>query len=250
MSGSAIRGAILYEGPSLIDGKPIVAVAAGFLSARKNRKTGAGISTYIIRSDMPPNKAALSGDDVSVCGDCPLRPAISGVCYVELGHGAWNVYRGYQNGSYRRNLPPSIFSDRYVRLGTYGDPAAVPLDVWRTITDSAANWSGYTHRWKTCDQGLHSILMASVDSDSEATEAQSLGWRTFRLRLASSPLRREEIVCPSSDEGGHRRQCNSCRACRGNGRSGQAKSVSIVIHGRPWKAAQFRRLELSVLTLE
>ena len=46
------NGYIIYEGASLLDGKPIVAIALTGKST--NTKTGAMIQTFIIRSDIDP----------------------------------------------------------------------------------------------------------------------------------------------------------------------------------------------------
>lgn len=247
-------GLILYEGPSLIDGQPIVAVACSLWGGRANRKTGKAVQTYILRSDQTPTDAAAFGADRSVCGDCKLRPANSGVCYVELGKGTWWTYEAYKRGAYPwiRRSDYDDLRGKYIRLGTYGDPAAVPIEVWRPLVEAAGNWSGYTHQWRSCDQRFRHLLMASVESPEEAEEAQALGWRTFRLRLQSEPLGEMEIVCPGSDEGGSRRQCRTCRACRGNRKSPDmaGRSVAIEVHGRPWKSAQFRRLIEGAVIME
>src|SRR4051812_46786701 len=42
------NGLILYRGPSLLDGKPIVVVAIGFARKSKNLKTGNMLGTYIL----------------------------------------------------------------------------------------------------------------------------------------------------------------------------------------------------------
>ena len=68
---------IIYQGPSLIDGKPIIAIAT--LNSR-NGKTGEMIQTWIMRSDIEPHKAIKTGEDSSVCGDCPHRPENDGSC--------------------------------------------------------------------------------------------------------------------------------------------------------------------------
>lgn len=47
-----------------------------------------------------------------------------------------------------------------VRLGTYGDPAAVPTVVWQTVLAQSAMHTGYTHQWRTCDQTLAHWCMA------------------------------------------------------------------------------------------
>ena len=75
------RGFVLYEGPSLIDGAPIVVVATLKTS---NIKTGDMVQTWILRSDIEPHHAVKSGDDLSICGDCIHRPANQGSCYVTV----------------------------------------------------------------------------------------------------------------------------------------------------------------------
>ena len=61
---------IIYKGPSLLDGKPIVAIAT---YSDRNTKTGKVLQTYIIRSDISPLEASKTGEDFSICGDCKLR---------------------------------------------------------------------------------------------------------------------------------------------------------------------------------
>ena len=48
------NGRILYEGPSMLDGAPIVVIATGFAERSGNDKTGAMIQTWILRADIPP----------------------------------------------------------------------------------------------------------------------------------------------------------------------------------------------------
>ena len=65
-------GFVVYQGPSLLDGAPIVAIAT--VSSR-NVKTGPMVSLWIMRSDVDPVAALHTGDDVSICGLCPHRPS-------------------------------------------------------------------------------------------------------------------------------------------------------------------------------
>ena len=51
------NGVILYEGPSLLDGEPIVAILTGLRSSSCNRKTGAMLQTWIMRADVSPAEA-------------------------------------------------------------------------------------------------------------------------------------------------------------------------------------------------
>lgn len=50
-----------------------------------------------------------------------------------------------------------------VRIGSYGDPAAVPTRVWEELVKNARNFTGYTHQWrpKTCPECYGSGLAES-----------------------------------------------------------------------------------------
>jgi hypothetical protein len=222
-------GYIVHEGPSRLDGEPIAAILlTGRASA--NRKTGPMLQTYILRADMPPTEAARAGADVSVCGDCALR---SNGCYVYLGHGPTVVWRAYQAGRYARltDAPAALLAalthSRTLRLGTYGDPAAIPTRIWRALVAGATNWTGYTHQWRTHPE-LRDLVMASVDSAAAAAHAHALGWRTFRIRTAEEPIRVGEITCPAADEAGQRTTCARCALCKGTAL--RAKSITIIQH--------------------
>ena len=231
---------IIYNGPSMIDGAPIVAIATGFANSSENAKTGALIQTWILRADMLPSMALRSGADVSICGDCVHRPDANGKrsCYVQM-QAPHSVYRKYKRGTYPA-LVAGAAAGRIVRLGSYGDPAAVPIQAWRALLQDAAGWTGYTHAWRNpAASALRQYCMASVDSPTEATEAQRLGWRTFRvasggigrslaLDVAKSRMRGESL-CPASAEAGRKLTCAACLACGGaNGRRG---NIMIPAHG-------------------
>ena len=68
-----------WRGASPVDGAPIVMIMTGLspLASEQsvNRKTGPMVQTHIVRQDMAPVVAMMSGADRSICGDCPLRPA-------------------------------------------------------------------------------------------------------------------------------------------------------------------------------
>ena len=82
-----------------------------------------------------------------------------------------------------------------VRLGTYGDPAAVPASIWSDLVAYSDGHTGYTHQWRT-SPGLRGLCMASVDSEEEAIEAWALGWRTFRVIRRNTRLYRLGHVDP------------------------------------------------------
>jgi hypothetical protein len=129
---------------------------------------------------------------------------------------------------------------RSVRLGAYGDPAAIPFETWGQFVTAAAGWIGYTHQWRRCDPRFRTIVMASVDSVAEFREAQRYGWRTFRvLPSKETVLQRNECRCPASDEMQHRTTCERCQLCRGQSRP--ARSIAIVAHGHNGVMTAFYR---------
>lgn len=229
-------GSIIYSGPSKIDKQPIFVTA---ITASDNRKTGDMVQTYIMRADMDPRLASKLGEDVSICGDCQHRgtPTLDPdrsvaerrSCYVTLGQGPLQVWKAFQRGAYPladtfadRAL---LGSQRFVRLGTYGDPGAVPTSVWNALVSMADGWTGYTHN------GASSRLcMTSADSLAEAQAAWARSRRTFRIVKQVDELQRNEVLCPASAEAGFKATCIKCRLCNGDG-SAHAKSVAIVAHG-------------------
>jgi len=232
-----LRGAVLYDGPSLLDGAPIVVIATGVTGAKSaNSKTGGMVQTYIMRSDVHPVEAVKAGDDASICGDCPLRPmkAEKGDprCYVNKGFGPSAVYRGHQRGIYPAATTEEVRTaadGRPIRFGTYGDPAAAPAEVWQGL--AAPGRTGYTHQWRTANV-LQSLVMASVGTEDEARQAQADGWRTFRVRGPLDPLMPNEIACPASEEGGRKTQCESCGLCNGRPtENDRRKNIAIIDHG-------------------
>lgn len=228
-------GSIIYTGPSRLDKQPIFVAA---IWGSSNRKTGDMLQTYIMRSDMDPRDANKLGEDESICGDCALRGtptldpasklAEGRVCYVRLDQGPLNVWRAFQRGRYALH---DTFADRarlgngrFVRLGTYGDPAAVPTSVWNALLSMANGHTGYTH-----NAAPGGLCMTSADSLEQAQVAWRAKHRTFRIIKAVDELQRNEVLCPASAEAGFKSTCIKCRLC--NGDDSAAKSVAIVAHG-------------------
>jgi hypothetical protein len=231
-----MRGFVFYDGPSALDGAPIIGVA---VLHSENRKTGDMVQTFILRADQSPLEAIATGQDSSICGDCIHRGDRSTgrarTCYVEVGRSVMSVFGAWIRGAYPLMSPADgarLLAGRKVRLGAYGDPAAIPGEYWRALVALAAGTTGYSHQWRLAlAAGLRPFVMASVDSAAELALARAASWRTFRVRTASEPLAAREIACPASPEGGARRQCIDCLACDGAAdRPGRA-SVAIVVHG-------------------
>lgn len=239
------KSSIIYSGPSLIDGSPIVCIA---IIGSGNVKTGSMIQTYIIRSDMHPMDASKSGMDYAICGNCQHRgnatsdpakkTAVNRTCYVTLFQGPTTVFKTFKRGGYplaSLDDVKAIGKGQMVRLGSYGDPAAVPKSVWDALLAESVGWTGYTHQHNANTD--YSRLMYSADNASEATQAHSESKRTFRVipvatwkEQGKDSMLTSEILCPASTEAGNKALCIDCGLCKGS--SVKAKSIAIVAHGR------------------
>jgi hypothetical protein len=237
------NGYIIYEGPSAIDGAPIVVIATGFASRSANGKTGDMVQTWILPADIAPHHAVKSGADASVCGDCIHRPALRDAviargevfvpCYVKTFQAPLSVFGGYQRGIYPRVTLAqlaALCTDRMVRIGSYGDPYAAPIAIWRAMTSQAKGWTGYTHQWRVAGRVWAALVMASADSIADMAAAHAAGFRTFRVTAKPfENVKGVETVCPASKEKGAVTDCATCRACMGT--SGKARaSVQIARH--------------------
>ena len=241
------RGYVIYDGPSMLDGSRIVAIATLHST---NRKTGNMVQTWIMRADMDPIAANRWGFDISVCGRCQsmgkARPltdtsglALNRACYVDLGRAPMGIWNAWANGMYPAAIGHKAIAAigrgrkyrRTVRLGAYGDPAAVPGYVWESLISEAAGHTAYSHQRDWSGAAFDpAIMMVSADTLAGAEEAWSAGARTFRVvGQVSELVRGREILCPASEEAGKRTQCASCLLCAGAGK--RAKSIAIVVHG-------------------
>ena len=215
-----MKSGIIYNGPSLLDGKPIVVIAT---FSNRNTKTGAVVQTYILRSDINPLEASKTGEDYSICGNCIMRGEVTTdperkqakkrKCYVNLGQGVLIVYKSFLRGVYAmantKTGRNTLGRARFVRVGTYGDPAAVPAFIWEQLLSEADDWTAYSHQsgWRP------DIAMQSADNKAQALEHWKAGRRTFRVIADLGELdKANEALCPASKEAGRRVQCARDRA--------------------------------------
>jgi hypothetical protein len=237
---------VLYEGPSLIDGKPIVAIITGLKSKSNNSKTGEMPQVWILRSDIHPTEALRTGEDVSICGNCPHRPKVLGEnalkkdsrsCYVNtMGPNA--IYKSYKSGKYtiaQLCELAEILAGSHVRIGAYGDPAAVPIEIWDQLLVNCKS-TGYTHQWRTCDPRYAQYCMASCDTPVDVMLSTGMGYRTFFVQPVVSIDEAAKSIesikfawCPASKEKGKATTCSKCMACSGT-RFGQKSNVTIMLH--------------------
>jgi hypothetical protein len=224
-----MRSCVPYDGPSQLTGDRIFFVIATARNA--NRKIGQMLQLWIIPA-ISPIDAVRSGADAAVCGDCALRGDGHGhgrVCYVEWWRSVSNIWQGHWRAE---RMTPDQFArvatGLQLRIGAYGDPVAVPLDVWRPMLSTAGGWTAYTHQWRRADALPYAEwCMASVDSNEQRLDARARGWRTFRVRVPDGDVY-GEVVCPH--EMNPNVKCANCELCRGNSR--QAKSIAVTVHSR------------------
>jgi hypothetical protein len=76
-------------------------------------------------------------------------------CYVEVAKAPGSIFRAFQRGRYPVLTTPleleTFGAGRMVRLGAYGDPYAVPFEVWAALLKRARGNTGYTHQWRRPD---------------------------------------------------------------------------------------------------
>lgn len=221
---------LLYRGPSRLDMRtPIVVLATDKSS---NRKTGDMLQTWILLRDADPVTAVKTNQDHAICGQCPhLGDAFKNrSCYVNVAQGPNAVYRSQKSSALAD--PREVGRGRLVRLGAYGDPAAVPYEVWQELLSNADGWTGYTHQWRTCDQRLKQFCMASVEDEGLRATAKALGWRTYRTAPVDAAPATSEVLCPASEEADHKVVCADCLYCNG-AHKGYRGDVMIPVHGSP-----------------
>lgn len=240
------NGAILHKGPSAIDPSvDVVVIVTGLARPSANPKTADLLQTWIlVDSPRTPLNVARALDDYAICGDCPHRynpETGKRSCYVTLHQGPRSVHAAYQRGAYPE-VSPAWLANRargvYWRLGAYGDPAAVPVEVWQTLTHTAKGHTGYTHQWRRLDATAWApLVMASTDTDEDTEAAHAAGWRQFRVVAEHAPISRGRLLvagltlrqCPATTPADL--TCQACRACDGTSRGAKRPSIVIPAHG-------------------
>lgn len=236
---------VVYRGPSALNGEEIIVVLTGLVRKSLNEKTGSMAQLWILPANLSPNEAQKTGDDASVCGDCPLRPSLARKqgttsCYVTTYQGPRSVWASQHASPVEVDSACEALrrSGLALRIGAYGDPAAIPesSQVLQKLASVVARWTGYTHQWRCADAWwLRGYCMASVDDVDEDRVIDELhaahvaGWRTFRITRRDAPQYAPSIeaICPSFTHG---TKCADCGLCQGN-LSARTKSLVIPAHG-------------------
>jgi len=258
---------IVYDGPSMIDGAPILGIATCVVNLSDNEKTGGMVQLIIIpNNDAPPSMNVKMGLDVSVCGSDDCVHQILGTCYVDAAKSVDSTWGAYLRGAHADYVYADVFAGREVRFGAYGDPAALPLPLIVEIAKAAGAWTGYTHQWRDERvQPYREYLMASVELAMDRRAAHKLQWRPFRVEFegidptidpvldAALP---PEMECPATPNGpvnkqGKHVQCINCLACHGTSTDGRNKNLRHVViraHGAVGKRTKYSQVYEAIMS--
>jgi hypothetical protein len=197
---------------------------------------------------------------------CPRRHALGGDCYVQIVHAPRSVWESWD----RQGRPGTNWTeigailpltqdarDHGLRLGSYGDPMAVPSEVWIDLIDALMPRSvvGYTHQWRDLGafasntvriEWFRENVMASADSIADAEFARDLGWRVFLATPTGTTVPAGFVQCPATRDQ-NPLTCRQCGIC--NGTQGKATRASVYLweHGMRSQSKGKRSAALAVL---
>ena len=242
---------VVYKGPSMLPGHEHETIRGVLTRESSNRKTGPMAQLWIVREDVAPHVASKLGTDGAVCGECPQRQSLGGGCYVTLIQGPRAMWVGSGGKdadlegacAYLVQKASGQSRGAVLRLGAYGDPAALPQEIVEALCFAVGGRvTGYTHQWREPTlEWARSWCMASVETKRDAFLARMRGWRTFRVTAGDASVESSEIVCVNESRGV---SCQDCGLCGG---AGQGPAVSIVIpaHGALVKRASACSVEVA-----
>jgi hypothetical protein len=218
------KGLVMYKGPSMLDDVE-VALIVTFTSV--NRKTGNLLQTWIVETGKNPVEANHSQ---ATCGACPMKP----MCYVNSGQAPYSIWQALQRGIYPSYEPShnKLFLGRLLRMGSDGDPRAIPDYVWRLLQGLTIKSVGYTHQWSEPSEFWPFNIMASVESEGQKERANALGYKTFRVVEDYSEKLWDEIICLADSKG---KTCANCMLCTG-------RHTNVVIKAHGSKSKKFKSI--------
>jgi hypothetical protein len=243
-----MAGFKLWEGASLLTGEPIVVIVTmGGNNPKTDNDFKSMVQTWIMLRDTPPHEAVKSGNDEGVCGNCIQRPSVGGACYVKTFQAPLSIWRAYKRGNYNNVINLESLRGAELRLGSYGDPSAVPFDIWRNLIDKVQPrlMTGYTHQMshKAFDKRMAEVCMISADTPKVALKAHAQGFRTFRMTTDTEQLLPNEIICPNDTDGV---KCIDCGLCDG---AGDKPNIAILAHGALAKRYNEKYEKINVINL-
>jgi hypothetical protein len=232
-------GFVLYSGKSMLSEQRIVAIATLYSA---NAKTGNMVQLWILPAELSPLAALKQNDNAGVCGRCPLQGVFDSklgrmvrrVCYVNVGQAPEAIWQAYQRGRYPIYNPrrhAALIDGRTVRLGAYGDPAALPIRILRDLVAMSSSHSGFSHQLFDIDRRRADLVaqycMTSCETPAQHVEAVRRGWRPFTVIRPDEQPPADAIECPHYS---HKVQCATCGLCGGTSR--RAKPVYVIAHAK------------------
>jgi hypothetical protein len=236
------NGYIMYQGASALNGDPIISIAT-LHSA--NDKTGDMIQLWILPSDQSPLEALKTNNNGGACGSCKLQGWFDGqkmqnrVCYVQVGQAPEAIFKAWKRGKYPIYDPKihaKKIKGRKIRLGAYGDPAALDPALLEHLVNETGSigHTGYSHQLfdiaktdRPLADRLAQLLMASCDDNAQHDIATSYGWRTFTVKTPDGDTPDGAIECPFYS---HNVQCENCLLCCGSAKN--ARSIYAIAHAK------------------
>jgi len=233
------------------DISPVSAIATGADSAicgsckMRGRVVSLDTATHIAWGLDTTRRRALLQRIESARGHGESTLNIERACYVRTEQAPTVIFKAYAAGSYP-NVTPGVAADMVrggeLRVGAYGDSAALPIRAVRPLANAAEIVTNYTHGAGYVPgraKRLANFTMASADSPAEAIQYQEQGFRTFRVspnhtqrddgtRLVMDLLPGER-QCPKTLD--KRVTCIDCGLCDGN-RRGIVANIAAPVHGR------------------
>jgi len=240
---SKYNGYELWRGKSLITGDAIVCIITGVSRKSSNIKTGPLLQVSFLCQEQNPLLANKTGLDKAICSGCKHR--LMRTCYINLRTFPYNIYKAWKRNRYPKldiNDPvvmKNVFENHGVRLGAYGDPSSIPIQVLNRISSFAKFTLGYTHNWSRINPELNKYCMASCETEKESNKAKDMGYRVFLALQAGQKAPVGFINCPAASG---KTTCIKCKSCSGqNGKNKNKSNIWITFHGPVWKKKYFTR---------
>ena len=249
-SSNSATGAMLQIYIMRSDIPPQAAVASGADSSvcgscamRGRVLTLAAAESFAELLAAPKRRVLLARIEAArLRGDLTLN--VERVCYVRLEQAPTGIFKAYEAGRYEVVTTPvaiELVRGRPLRVGAYGDSAALPVGVLRPVVAAAAVVLNYTHAAGYAPgraDRLGPFTMASADSIEQAQQYQARGLRTFRVSPSFElvggvrrvlDIQPGESQCPKTIDKAV--QCVGCGLCDGN-RRGLRGNIVAPVHGK------------------
>lgn len=195
----------------------------------ENDKTGNMIQSYLIDKERI-NEKRVYGTHCEKCN-------IVDKCYVQHDkvsvRGALKKLIGNQNTSYHfvtldQALTYLQISNKKLRMGSYGDPSALPLSDLEKIKKAVkGRMTSYTHFWREIPTQYRRYCMASVETPSDRLLAESLGYRCYVVTKDDEEVDTSLVICPNYT---HNVTCDDCMLCDGAKDNDKRKSITHPLH--------------------